>query len=155
MESLLAEVTKVISVFGLSWFLFWPAVPAGLALNLHPLVVIATVVASYSSGVLLVLLGGTRVRAWLLKRFASTTSEPDETSFIRRVWHQYGIIGFGLIAPMTLGAQFGTILGIAFNAPSRKLFIWMVIGAIAWGVILTILASLGIESLETLLGSGV
>ena len=29
-------VTQIASVYGLAFFYFWPAMPAGLALGLHP-----------------------------------------------------------------------------------------------------------------------
>lgn len=150
METVLAEIGKVAGIFGLSWFSFWPALPAGLALGLNPIVVIATVTISYISGVLIVLLPGKRIRDWVQKRFGRQmdAQTENEDSFVRRMWERYGVIGFGLTSPMTVGAQLGALVGIAFNIPRRRLLLWMSLGALGWAIVLTLLALVGIESLD-------
>lgn len=61
-----------------------------------------------------------------------------------RVWQRWGIWGLGLAAPMTLGAQLGAALGLALNAPPRRLFAALALGALVWSAILTVLFSLGL-----------
>jgi len=151
------ELGKIISIFALSWFSFWPAMPAGLALGLHPLVIVATTTISYISGVVLVLFAGERVQIWLRQRFQSdmlSENKDDDSdtppSFIKRFWQKYGVIGFGILAPMTTGAQIGAMLGLVFKIRRSNLLVWMSIGALLWAIILIGLALLGIESLDTL-----
>ena len=146
MDVLLAEMAKAVSIFGLAWFSFWPAIPAGLALGLHPLAVILITSSSYISGILLFVLPSQSVRQWAMNRFGKNLDNAtSDDRFIMRLWNRYGVIGFGLIAPMTTGAQIGTIIGIALNIPRRKLILWMSIGVIMWAVGLTLLAVAGVS----------
>jgi hypothetical protein len=117
MDSLLADLPKIASVFALAFFSFWPAIPAGLALGLSPLVVIVTTTLSYTLGVALVALFGGRVRDWVMQRLnRSSTAHSD--SRLRRIWDRFGVAGLGLAAPMTVGAQIGAALGLLLNAPA-------------------------------------
>lgn len=145
MDIILAEVAKGLSIFGLAWFSFWTAIPAGLALGIHPIPIILITSTSYISGILICILPAQSVRTWVMKRFSTQLDQSTQDNrFIMRLWHRYGIIGFGLIAPMTVGAQLGAIIGIALNIPRRKLVLWMIIGVIAWSVGLTLLAVAGV-----------
>ena len=59
------------------------------------------------------------------------------------------MIGLGLAAPMTVGAQIGAAIGLALNAPPRRLFLWMAIGALLWSITLTTLVSLGVLGVQS------
>lgn len=146
MDSVLAEIAKSLSVFGWAWLSFWSAIPAGLALGLHPLAVIILTSSSYISGIVLVLLPARSVREWVVRRFGNNldTSTHDDCIYMR-LWKRYGVIGFGLIAPMTIGAQLGAMLGVALNIPRNQLILWMSIGVISWSVGLTLLAGAGVN----------
>lgn len=134
---------KLVSVFALAFFSFWPAIIAGMALGLPPLLVIATTTASYACGAALVTLLGGRARDWVLKRLGrETTLDPD--SIVGKVWKSFGVIGLGLAAPMTLGAQLGAAVAVALDAPPRQVFLWMTIGGLVWSMLLTALVSLGV-----------
>ncbi len=141
--SIVADLPKIFSVFTLAFFTFWPAIPAGLALGLEPLVVVVTTTLSYVCGVALVLLPGERVRAWVLRRFRPRAgSHPP--GILSRAWARYGVIGLGMLGPMTVGAQIGAALGLSLNAAPRALLVWMSLGALAWSVLLTLAVTLGI-----------
>jgi len=146
MEIVIAEIAKLMSIFGLSWFSFWPAIPAGLALGLHPVAVVLVTSISYMSGVLIVILPAKSVRDWVIHRWGKNLNLSDESdSLFMRMWRKYGVIGFGLIAPMTTGAQLGAIIGITLDIPRKQLIIWMFIGVVAWAILLTGLALAGVE----------
>jgi hypothetical protein len=138
----------VVSVFSLAFVSFWPAIPSGIALGLTPLVVILTTSISYAAGVALVLLVGKPLQSWLARRFDKTVANPD--SLVRRAWQRFGVIGLGLLAPMTVGAQVGAVIGLALNVPPRRLFIWMVSGAILWSIGLTAAVQLGLVGVRAL-----
>lgn len=146
-------IQAVTAMFSLSFFSFWTSIPAGLAMGLSPVVVFFTAIFSYVAGILIVLLPGERIRAWFLNRYQRRHDDAAEPSLIRRVWNQYGIIGLGLLGPMTVGAQIGTALGLSLNAPPRKLFIWMTLGAVAWSLILTVIFALGLAGVEQVVNS--
>lgn len=161
MELVIAELAKVASTFVLAFFSFWAAIPAGLALGLAPLAVIAITTLSYASGVALVALVGGRVRGgvrnWIVSRFnrgamiqAGGGGGSDDGKAggnyqrFRRIWERFGVVGLGLAAPMTLGAQIGAALGIALEAKPRRLFVAMTLGALAWSIVLTLGVRLGV-----------
>ena len=146
MDSVLAEIAKSLSVFAWAWLSFWSAIPAGLALGLHPIAVIFLTSTSYISGILLVLLPARSIREWAMRRFGKNLDDSTQDDRVyMRLWKRYGVIGFGLIAPMTVGAQLGAIIGVALNIPRNKLIIWMTIGVVAWSVGLTLLALAGVQ----------
>lgn len=147
MDDSTLQLTQIASIFGLAFFYFWPAMPAGLALGLHPLVVVATATASYMSGVLVVLVLGDRARV-LLRRLRrqeppAATADAVPPGRLRRVWERFGVAGLGLLAPMTIGSHTGALLGLALKARPRALLIWMTLGALGWSLALCLLALLG------------
>ncbi len=149
METIADSLSKILSIFGLAFFYFWPSIPAGLALGLSPITVMLTTSLSYASGVAVVTLLGERVRDWVLKRLGRRVDvNPDST--IHRIWQKYGVIGLGLLAPMTVGAQIGAALGLGFNSKPRNLFVSMALGGLAWSIVLTIAVSLGAAGINTL-----
>lgn len=151
MENLAADLPKIISIYGLAWLYFWPSIPAGLALGLSPLTVIVTTALSYASGVAVITLLGGPLRAWLMKRIGSrTTVNPG--SRLYRIWERFGLVGLGLAAPMTVGAQIGAAIGMALNAPPRRLFLYMALGGLLWSIALTLLVSLGVLGVQQAVG---
>jgi hypothetical protein len=144
-------IPKIVGIFVLSWFSFWPAMPAGIALGLNPVVVIGVTTISYISGVALILLPGERLRAWIQRRYGrKAVQKSEEESLTRRMWRRYGVVGFGIIAPMTVGAQIGAMIGLALNVPGRRLLIWMSIGALLWSILLTAAVLLGVMGANSL-----
>jgi hypothetical protein len=149
-DNLIDVLPQIVSIFGLAFFYFWPAIPAGLALGLPPLVVVLTTSLSYACGVALVTLLGERVRDWALRRLGRAAALNPE-SLVGRTWGRFGVIGLGLAAPMTIGSQAGAALGIALGAPSRRLFLWMGVGALAWSILLTVLVLLGVVGAQAVM----
>lgn len=148
-DIVVADLPRLISIFGLAFFSFWTAIPAGLALGLTPVAVVTSTSLSYASGVALVTLFGDRVRARLIKR-RRVQPESAAGARIRRIAERYGAFGLGLAAPMTLGAQIGAALGIALNLPPRRLFVAMAVGGLLWSILLTAAFTAGLVGVQTL-----
>jgi uncharacterized membrane protein len=149
MDDLSSLLPKIASIYGLAFFYFWPAIPAGLALGLSPVLVVLTTSASYISGAALALALGGRVRAlWrhFRRRAAVPAGEAPATpdSRIRRIWDRYGIIGLGLAAPMTIGSQTGALLAVTLRARPWIALLWLSIGALVWSLLLSGIAALGL-----------
>jgi len=136
---------KLTFVFILGAGELWVAIPAGIAIKLHPWMVALTSASGAALGSLTVIFLGARLRAWLLKE-----KEPQDNpnGFIFKIWQRYGIIGLGLLAPLVTGAPLGAALGISMGAEPRKLLGWMVIGILLWTVILTLSAWLGFKMVK-------
>ncbi len=150
MEDLILSLPKVASLYALAFFSFWPAMPAGLALGLHPVVVVATATLSYISGATVMLLLGERLCAWFRRRFQRRQQEAGTASpgLISRAWRRFGVIGLGLLAPMTVGAQTGALLGLSLDVRPRRLLFWMSLGALGWSVLIMLGALLGVAGLS-------
>jgi uncharacterized membrane protein len=147
-QETLTEISKLLSIFGLAFFYFWPAIPAGLALGLGPIPVIITTSLSYSCGAALVTLFGGRVRDWIMRRLGKRAEASSGS--IRRIVDRYGVAGLGLLSPMTVGAQIGAVLGLAFNLKPRNLFIALSLGGLAWSIALATAVSLGVLGVQSL-----
>ncbi len=147
MQNVLADLPKVVSVFGVAFLSLWAAIPTGLALGLPPITVATTTAVSYASGVVLVVLVGKPVREWLVKRLRINTTR-DPNSRIWQAWERFGIVGFGLLAPMLVGAQGGAVIGLALGVPPRQLTLWMTLGGILWAVIITVIVVAGVLSIN-------
>lgn len=139
------------SIFALAFFHFWSAIPAGIALNLSPVLVILIVVASYMTGAAVILFLGGPIRARFMRRFEARM--PEQDTAIYRIWQRWGVQGFGLLAPITLGSQLAAIFGLALQMDVRRLFISMLIGAIVWSVIIMLAVQLGIAGVEQVVTS--
>jgi hypothetical protein len=140
-------VLKFGSIFAWAFFSFFTAIPAGVALGLAPLLVGLTAWLSYTAGVIVVVLLGKPVQTFFMKRFGGeAASRPD--SPIRRAWDRFGVIGLALLAPVTIGAQTGAVIGIALGAPTRKLVISMSLGAAIWSGVITLAVALGIMAVK-------
>lgn len=148
-EATATVVAKLLSVFALAAIELWAAIPAGLALRLHPVVVGVTSAAGAISGTLAVALLGARLRSWLLRRHAGKDS-PGRPGLIQRVWRRYGVAGLGLLAPVSTGAPLGVALGLALGAPVGRLALWSTLGIVLWSAILTAAAALGLAGIGAL-----
>jgi len=134
-------IFKILFVTGLGAVELWAAIPAGLAINLHPLITgIASAVGSII-GALLVILIGARFRNWLLAKKAKAKKEKG---VIYKIWDKYGVIGLGLLSPLITGALFGAAIGVSLGASPKRLLIWMCLGIVIWTIILTSFGAYGI-----------
>ena len=140
------ELLSLLVVFGLGTVELWVAVPAGLALQVHPAAISITAALGAIVGILVVLFTGERLRSWLLRRYGAARGEGR----LSRLWMRYGVVGLGLFAPLLVGAPLGTALGIGFGAPTGRLLLWMSLGAVLCSVSLTLAGALGLIGFESL-----
>lgn len=145
-------LVKLLTVLALGAFKLWAAVPAGFALDLHPLVTGLVTASGALMGTLVILLVGESVRTRLLGRQGG--NEKRERGRIYRIWVRHGVVGLGLVAPLLLGASLGTAVGVTLGAPARRLLLWMSLGIAAWSVLLTLAGVLGLAGIEALAQGG-
>jgi len=142
-------VVKLLTILGLGALALWAAIPAGLALQLHPIAVgIAAALGAFLSA-LAVVSHGERVRAWLAQRHEQKEKK-GQYGLIYRIWHRYGVIGFGLLAPLLTGAPLGVALGLTLGAPPGRLLFWTSVGIVLWSTALTLAAAAGLAGIQTL-----
>ncbi len=141
------EIIRLLTVFGLGALELWVAIPAGFALQLHPLVTGITAAAGAITGVMIVLVPGDRIRKWLIER-NSGRNEPRGRIYL--LWDNYGTAGLGLFAPLLVGAPLGTALGLSLGTPAKRLLLWMSLGIVLCSAALTLAGSLGLSGIEAL-----
>jgi hypothetical protein len=127
------------------------AFTTGLSLQLDPFLtaIIATVGAIL--GVMVILSFSERIRQWKWlanKHYCDKSKE--SSSPICSTWYRYGTAGLGLLAPVLIGASFGTAIGIVLGASTRTLLFWMIIGIVIWCAISAFGIDLGIADIRGL-----
>ena len=140
-------VLQLLGVAAIAVVELWAAVPAGLAMGLPaPLVWGATLAGAFLS-IVVVVAAGDRLRTWLVERFGHGGAR--EGSRLRRLWDRYGVIGWGLLAPLLLGAPLAAAIGVALGAGRRRLVLWLGAGAAIWTTVLTLAVALGADAVTT------
>ena len=127
------------------------AFTTGLSLQIYPILtaIMATVGAIMGMVVILSFSESIRHWNWLAKKHYCENGK-ENNGTICSAWHRYGTAGLGLLAPILIGASFGTVIGIALGAPTRILLFWMIIGVFIWCVISAFGIDMGIADLRWL-----
>jgi uncharacterized membrane protein len=154
---------KLLTIVAMGAVLIWAAVPAGLAMGLHPAIVAAATAVGSILAVLVVVLVGQPARAWLLKRLGpqleqalrSASRDPNSrreegVGWIVRVWDRYGFIGLALMAPLFPGPAGAAALALALGIPGRRVFFWICAGIILWTAGFTLAVTLGVTGFQKL-----
>ena len=137
-------VLQFLGVAAIAVVELWAAVPAGMAMGLPaPVVGVATFVGALLS-ILIVVMAGDRLRTWLVERFGHGGAR--EGGRLRRLWDRYGVIGWGLLAPLLLGAPLSAAIGVALGAGRGRLVFWLGLGVVLWTTVLTVAVALGADA---------
>jgi uncharacterized membrane protein len=125
---------------------FWLAVPAGFAFGLHPAVTCLATVSGGIIGVLVVLIPGERIGAWLAKR---REGKPRTKNAKRaaHVWEKYGLAGLAFFSPILPGAPLGALMALALGTPKLRVLLWFSLSLVVWSVGVTLVASYGLAAL--------
>jgi hypothetical protein len=140
-------VLQLLGVAAVAVVELWAAVPAGIALGLPTPLVWAATLAGALIGITIVVVAGDRLRTWLVDRFGHGGAR--EGGRLRRVWDRYGVIGWGLLAPLLLGAPLAAAIGVALGAGRRRLVFWLGAGAALWTTVLTVAVALGADAVTS------
>jgi uncharacterized membrane protein len=120
---------------------FWLAVPAGFAFGLHPAVTCIATLLGGIIGVLIVLLPGEKIGAWLARhREGKTRSRNAERA--SRVWDKYGLVGFAFFSPILPGAPLGALMALALGTPKWRVLLWFSLSLVVWSVGVTLVGAL-------------
>ena len=133
---------KLSTIFALGVAELWAAAPAGAVMGLDPVLACLVAAAGAVSGGTVVLLLGEKVKAWLERKHKREKLE-ERRGLLFRIWQRYGVIGWGLLAPLLIGSPLGAAFGLVLGAPSRSLLPWLAAGSVLWSVIFSGLAALG------------
>jgi len=134
------------TVFGLGVVYFIAAIPAGVALKLHPAAAAVSAWAGYTAIAAAMLVVGEPARKWLSRKFKISPT-PDPKKLFWRVWGRFGMPGLGLLAPVTCGPYFAALIALALGEKPLRLMLWIAGGAIPWCILFAGLAAAGINFL--------
>jgi membrane protein YqaA with SNARE-associated domain len=137
---------KWLTIFALGVAELWAAAPAGALIRLDPVLVCLVAAAGAVSGGTVIILLGERVKAWLQKRRKREKLE-ERRGLLFRIWQRYGVIGWGLLAPLLIGSPLGAAFGLVLGAPPRRLLPWLAAGSVLWSLVFSLLAALGVKFL--------
>lgn len=143
---------KYVSVMLASMLKFIGGPLAGAALNLPwYITALCTAVGMMLSVVAVVYAGA--VLQTLISRFRKKPPRrfTRRTRLAVRVWKRFGLAGIAFLTPLILTPIGGTTLAMSFRVARTKIIIYMLISALAWGVIQSF-ALYSIPGLKGLLG---
>lgn len=121
----------MLTVFGLGVAYFLAAIPAGVALGLHPVVAAACAWVGYTAIGAAMLVIGAPARRWMERKFR-VSAHPDPRKLFWRVWLRWGMPGLGLLAPVTCGPYFAALIALALGERPRRLMFWIAVGVLPW-----------------------
>ena len=133
---------KLVTIFALGVAELWAAAPAGALMRLDPVLVCLAAAAGAVSGGTMVILLGERVKAWLGRKRKREKLE-ERRGLLFRVWQRYGVIGWGLLAPLLVGSPLGAALGLVLGASPRRLLPWLAAGSVLWSAVFSAVSALG------------
>ena len=130
--------------FGLGFLYFLGAIPAGAAARAPLWLAAVSAWAGYSAGALVVVLAGAPLRDWLARKLKIPVKR-DTSKLIWRVWEKWGLAGLGLLAPVTIGPQAGSVLALAVGERAARVFIALSLGVVPWCVLFAALVGFGVK----------
>ena len=140
-------ISEIFTAFGLGFLYFISAIPTAVALGSPIWQAAVAAWLGYSTGAIFILILGVPAQEWLLrkKKFSLT---PNPQKFFWRVLDRYGVIGLGLIAPITIGPQLAALTLLALRIKPTKIALSISFGALPWVLLFASLISCGSHLLK-------
>lgn len=136
------SVGAMLSVVVAGIVYYMAAIPAGVAMGLHPVVAAACAWIGYVAIGAAMLVAGTPARLWMQRKFKLSV-EPNPQKLFWRVWLKWGMPGLGLLAPVTTGPYFAVLIALALGERPGRTIGWVAAGCVPWCVVFAVLAGLG------------
>jgi len=134
------------TVFAFGVVQFWLAIPAGFAFGLDPVAICIMTIAGSTAGVLIALVPGERIGAWLARR-KKDKPEPKGPGRASRIWKKYGLVGLAFFSPIFPGAPVGALVALSLGSPKLKTLAWFSLSVIVWSVGVTLVGLAGLAAL--------
>ncbi|WP_128548579.1 hypothetical protein [Larkinella soli] len=134
------QIAKYLSVLLASTLKFIGGPLSGAALGLNWVETWLCTVLGMMLSVITVTYAGTAFRA-VVGRFRKSKPRrfTRRTRLAVKVWKRAGIFGIALLTPLILTPIGGTILALSFKVHRPQIFVYMLLSALSWGIVFTLL----------------
>jgi hypothetical protein len=122
-----------VAVFGFGFFYLVGAVPAGMAAGLSAAASAIIAWCGYASGAVVMTLVGKPVRDWVARKLRIPATH-DPNKLIWKALSKFGLVGLGLLAPVTIGPQAGCLLAMTLGEKPWKAALVLSLGVMPWCV---------------------
>ncbi len=144
---MIAYFLKLFGIYIACLFKFFAGPLLGVAAGLNFFEILLVSVGGMMTSVFFMsYLGDWIKRRWSLIVLKKKKTFSAKTRRIVRIWQKFGPIGVAAFTPLFLTPIGGTIIMTAFNVEKKKVFAYMFISAMAWGVFF----ALSMEWIKTL-----
>lgn len=136
---MLSELLKYIAVLASSMvkFLFGPI--SGLAMDLHYVETFILTVSGMMLSVVLFTFLGEKIRLFYFK-YINRNYNPFAFRNKIKIWQSWGMKGVAFLTPVLLSPIGGTLIAVAFGESRRRIFTYMLVSAVFWGLAITFIA---------------
>lgn len=136
--------SAILGTTGLGGLYFISAPAMGVALGLGWPVAAGLAWLGYSLAGMVVAVLGTGARGWIDRKF---NIQPNKTKnrIFWKVWDKAGLVGLGLIAPVTIGPKGACLVGLALGEKPVRLVAAISLGALPWALGLAVFTAWGIS----------
>ena len=135
------DIAKIVSVYLLTTLKFFSGPLGGYLAGFNMFVTMIVTVAGMMTSVVAFTYFGEWMKNRIIKRFY----RKDRKVFSKRnrrvvkIWKRYGPFGVAALTPILLMPIGGTLILTSFSIPRKKIMTYMLISAVFWGVLETIL----------------
>jgi hypothetical protein len=133
------QVAKYFTVFLSSMIKFIGGPLSGTAFGLSWVETCVFTVLGMMTSVLIFSLLGAGVRAKLFNRKKKRRLFTSRNRRIVRIWCRYGLTGVAFLTPLIFTPILGTIIASSFGEPWKRIFVYMFVSAVFWGVVFSLL----------------
>jgi hypothetical protein len=127
---------KVFLIYLASLFKFIAGPVLGFAAGLNSIEMLLITVAGMMTTVFTITLLGDWFRAnWKLGLQKKRQVFSPKTRRIVTIWKKYGVFGVAFLTPVLLTPVGGTVIMNAFNVKKEKIFLYMFLSAMFWGIV--------------------
>jgi len=145
---MLSDLMKYIIVYLISMFKFIGGPAFGAAYDLNILITAGMTILGMMTTVLVVSFFGSRLRTWLQKKYKFKRKVfTKRNRQIVKVWRGYGEFGVSFFTPIFFSPVIGTLLVTTLGGKRKRIFMYMLISAIFWALLIASLSDFLLDAL--------
>lgn len=130
----------------------WKAVPLGLVLKLHPVVIFLMTASGATISVFLLYFFGNKIKRMIFKPDKQPESS-KKGKRVRQILNKYGPAGLGIIGTLIAGQITTVIVGMALVKSKKSFLIWMIAGSVFASFCITLLGVFSVDLFKQISGS--